>query len=666
MSTGTRPPASRRVGLRERQRPPRQRRQGVDEMMPRSRFATGRFRIVILLLVLAALTVLAKLFYIQLIDAGALRKKAQQSRNQALSLYNRGRILDRNGVILAQDTVLYDLFIHPAYFYGIPRDTIAAALAPALNRPELDIIHKLREPYGTIGVQKNLTHADMLRIAAIRIPRIARDPKTHKLILNEAGHPVTRPVPLPGLDFVRKNVRNYPQGSLAAHVLGYVNDEAGVSSGVEASAAQILKKRPLDLNGTVLDGHGNLVALDVLDPRQLVTLPKAADVGLTLDARLQYVAERELAIGLAKSHAQRGTVIMLDPRTGELLAFAVQPGYQPDEFYKTPPEDLKNWAVTDVYPPGSTFKILTVAAGLETGVINKNTRILDTGKMKIGGWTIQNYDYNKHGAPGMIDLVYLLMHSSNIASAKISLMIPIPAHHDVLQRIGIGSKTGVDLPGESKGILLPQSAWDESTHASIGYGYGMAATPLQIASAVAAIANGGVWNSLHIIRGTAVTHRRLFSEKTCTDMRDLLTKSIQDAASSTVRLETVAVAGKTGTSRKPNPNGHGYSPNVFTSFVGFFPAQAPRVLVMVVVDSPHMAEAWGSTVAGPIFHNIAEETVSYLGLNPAKIRMGMLSPIDRVHAGSTQAPHPVVPFPTGNATPMSPPISHPAGLNTRT
>jgi cell division protein FtsI (penicillin-binding protein 3) len=160
----------------------------------------------------------------------------------------------------------------------------------------------------------------------------------------------------------------------------------------------------------------------------------------------------------------------------------------------------------------------------------------------------------------------------------------------------------------------------------------MAATPVQMASAVAAIANGGIWNSPHVMKGSPVTHRRIFSEKTCATMRELLTRSIKEAKTSTVRLEGVDVAGKTGTSRKPNPNGRGYSPNIFTSFVGFFPAENPKVLMMVVVDSPHMAEAWGSTVAGPIFKNIADETVSYLGLNAAKI----------AHRGASQSsPHPL-------------------------
>jgi cell division protein FtsI (penicillin-binding protein 3) len=629
-----------------RQRQYRLKKQRANNRLPdpstvesQTRVYNTRFRIVALGLALIALAMLSKLFYIQLLDAGNLKHKAQLSRSQALTLYNRGRILDRNGAVLAQDTILYDLFAHPKYYHDIKTEQIAAALAPVLKTDEIKLQARLDEGFTTIGVQKNLTKDDVDRLNKLRVEVIAHDEKSNKLILDDEGRPVTRKVPIPGLDFVKKNVRNYPQGNLAAHILGYVNDEAEVSSGVESSAAKILKKRPMDLSNTYLDGRGNLVDLAKLDPKHLVNLPKAQDVNLTIDARLQYVAERELAAGIAKSHATRGTVIMMDPRTGELLAFAVLPTYQPDQFYKAPPEALKNWAITDVYPPGSTFKIITVASGLESGVINRNTKIMDTGRMKIGGWMIQNYDYGKHGAPGLIDLVYLLIHSSNIASAKISLMIPTKQHYEQLKRVGIGSKTGIDIPGESAGIILPPSSWDESTHGSIGYGYGMAATPLQMASAVAAIANGGTWNSPHLMKGSTVTHRRIFTEKTCATMRELLTRSIKEAKTSTVRLDGIDVAGKTGTSRKPNANGRGYSPNVITSFAGFFPAQSPKVLMMVVIDSPKMAEAWGSTVAGPIFHNIAEETVSYLGLKPIKIahKDGLSAPSTTPSAAVTPA-----------------------------
>ena len=617
MSTGTREYG--RTGRGQKRPSPKSSRPSRRDTPPRDILIGWRVRLVIGLLLAIVAAIAGKLFFVQVIDAGNLQRKAGMSRNQALTLFNRGRILDRHGAILAQDTILYDVFAHPDYYWKAKPAEIAKALSPAIGIPEPELLKKLSLKYNTIALKKNLTKEEVQKIAKARMPVPAFDEKTRKPLLDDDGKQIIKMKPIPGLDFSRKNTRNYPQGNLGAHVLGYVNDGAKISSGVEDTAGHILKKRPAELGHAILDGRGNLIEPGAVNPRDIVTTPKAQDVRLTIDARLQYVAERELATGLAKSNAKRGTVIMMDPRNGEILAFAVLPTYQPDEFYKAEPEALKNWATTDVYPPGSTFKIITLASGLESGVINRQTRIMDTGQMQVGGWTIKNYDYGKHGAPGMIDLIYLLQHSSNIASAKISMMMPIKRHHQILDNLGIGHKTGIDVPGESAGILLKPDKWDVSTHATIGYGYGMASTPIQMASAISAIANKGVWVTPHLIKGSKVKTRRVFSETTTATMTDLLTESIQTAKTSTVRVEGMEIAGKTGTSRKPSADGRGYGSDIFTSFVGYFPARHPKVLMMVVVDSPHMAEAWGSTVAGPIFRNIAKETIGYLGLNTVKM-----------------------------------------------
>lgn len=581
---------------------------------------TGRYAFVIFLLLAIVVAIIAKLLYIQVIDSGHLKRKAQQSRNQSLSLYNRGRILDKNGVILAQDTLVYDIYAHKKYFHKIPPSQIAQAIAPILGIPTDRMTTRLASEDATVSVRKNVPKALVEKIQDARVMVIAKDPKTLKTIIDEeTGQPLKKKKKITGLDFVRKPVRNYPQGTLAAHVLGYVNDEAGISSGVEETGRDVLKKAP-DMGTTLLSGRGDVIQPENILPEHLVNLPKAEDVTLTIDSRLQYLAERELAAGLERTKAKRGTVIMMDPKTGELLAFASLPNYQPDKFYKASQEELKNWAITDVYPPGSTFKIITVACGLESGVINRHSKIHDTGKMKIGGWTIQNYDYYKHGAPGNIDLVYLLMHSSNIASAKISLMIPKTTHLALLKGFGMGNKTGIDLPAESRGIIHGTKAWDESTHGSLGYGYGLAATPMQMASAIAAIANGGIWTTPHVIKDQKnIKTRRVLSQKTSQEMTDILIRSIQDAKTSSVTIPGIEVAGKTGTSRKPRSDGRGYENNVYTSFVGYYPARNPKALIMVVMDSPGIGDAWGSTVAGPIFRAIATESIGYLGLKPAKI-----------------------------------------------
>lgn len=587
----------------------------------------GRFYLVFAGLALIVTLIIVKLFWLQVVNSDNLREKAQAARHQSLALYNRGRILDRNGIVLAQDTLVYDIYAHPRYYFKTSPAQIAAVVAPILGMPVDRLAAKLSEPFSTISLRKNVAKEVIDRITAARIKTFDID--------NETGEMFETAFPVPGLDFAKKPVRNYPQGGLAAHVLGYVNDEADISAGIEYTARHILRKTPAGMQRALLSGRGEPIDVGALPPETLVRLPKAEDVTLTLDARLQYIAERELKEGLEAVRAKRGTVIMMDPRTGGILAFAVLPAYLPDQYHKASARELKNWALSDVYPPGSTFKILTVAAGLEAGVIDRNSRIHDTGKMEIGGWPIRNYDYARHGAPGMIDLTYLLQHSSNIGSAKIAMRIPQDKYVKILQDFGMGRKTGIDLPGESAGLFDGKNKWDVATHASLGYGYGIGTTPIQIAAAIAAIANGGVWHTPHLLEGREdLRFHRVLSEGTARTVTDLLSESIATAETSTVRLADVAVAGKTGTSRKPSLDGRGYSDEVFTSFVGYFPAEDPQVLVLVLVDSPQITEAWGSTVAGPIFKAIAEETVAYLGLRKrkqaAKAAMpGRIPPPDR-------------------------------------
>ena len=568
-----------------------------------------------------------KLFYIQVFDASNLQKKAQKTRQQSLALYNRGRILDRNGVILAQDTLLYDIYAHPSYYFKATPQQIASAVAPVLNLNEAELVLKLNKTEKeapTITVKKNVPKREVEKLIDSRITLPAEPIKQSRFSLPRMpwqkpadNNPKPRTSPIPGLDYAKKTVRNYPQGTLAAHVLGYVNDEAGISYGIEKTAAYILKKQPASMVRSFLSGRGDVIGVENVTPESLVETPKAEDITLTIDAKLQYIAERELAAGLERTKAKRGAVVMMDPRTGEILAFAAIPTYAPDQYRNATAEELKNWAITDVYPPGSTFKILTLACGLENGVITKDTKLEDTGKMQIGGWTITNYDYGKNGAPGMIDLNYLLQHSSNIGSAKIAMMQKQEQYQALLKKFGIGKQTGIDLEGESNGLFNTETPWDISTHASIGYGYGLAVTPIQLASAVGAIANGGVWVTPHVLKDQKkIVRRRVISEATASTLTDLLEQSITSNKNSPARIEGMPIAGKTGTSRKPSSEGRGYGSDLYTSFIGYFPAKNPDILMMVVVDSPKIGEAWGSTVAVPIFKAIAKETMSYLGLMP--------------------------------------------------
>lgn len=610
----------------------------------------GRFKGLFWLFGLFLAVLLFKLFTLQVLEAPTLKQKAKRLHAVVGGLNSRGKIVDRNGVVLAQDTVLYDLYAHPAYFRDQHPEQLAQALAPVLHQSPAVLTRLLKQPYPTLSVAKNLSQTQREAIGKLRLTLPQLDEKTGLPTLDNEGRPLTKRVALNGLDPVKKAVRRYPQGRLASHLLGFSNPFAGVSSGVESSVSDWLEAEDAAIKGFEADALGNPLTPSAEAIEALMQVNHGQDVKLTLDSRLQFIAEKALAEGLQKTKAQRGTVLMMVPQTGEVLAFAVLPDFEPERYFKASPEALKNWAITDVYPPGSTMKILTLACGLESGVITPQSHIMDTGRIKLHGWPITNYDYSKRPHPGNISLVDLLVHSSNVASAKIAMQIPKATYFRLLKGFGFGQKTGMDVPGESSGLFFSKPSWSELDQATFGYGYGLASTPLQMASAVGAIANGGVWVPPHLIstasrqafeaqlktnlpastsssleadldrqashqsqrkKAPPVQHRVL-SAKTAAQVTQLLSQSIAANQKSPAYLGPVAVAGKTGTSLKPGKNG--YSKELFTSFVGYFPANAPKVLVMVVIDSPKIGEAWGSTVAAPIFRQIALETIHYYGL----------------------------------------------------
>lgn len=581
-----------------------------------------RLHLVLAVVALAVVAILGRLFWLQVVEGPELKRRARLSHGNTGQLYHRGKILDRNGVVLAQDTLLYDIYAHPRYFWDLTPRQIANAIAPILKMDADKLRQRLSRRQATITIGRNFS---MQQVEAMRALRLTIREPVEKPKPGEPAY-VEKHIPLSGLDYVKKTVRNYPQGTLAAHVLGYVNDEADIATGIEYAARGRLKKRPVDAASHEVDGQGNYLHVEKLEPETLVRTPVAEDVRLTIDVQLQHIAEQELLAGIRQNKARRGTAIMMDPKTGEVFAFAVYPSYQPSEFYKANFEQLRNWAITDVYPPGSTFKILTVACGIESGVIDKTSRIMDTGKMDIGGWTIKNSDYSSRGGPGMIDLVYLFRHSSNIASAKVAMMIPPDTHRALIQSFGFSHPTGIDLPGESQGLLLPLEEWQKpTTHATIGYGYGVAATPIQMITSIATIANRGIKVTPHLLQRPDdivdavvdtedLAKRRVVSARTARTVTELLARSIDTNATHPARLEGIRMAGKTGTSRRPSDDGRGYSDKLYTSFVGFYPADNPKVLIMVVIDSPSMGQAWGSTVAAPVFNRIARKTLPYFHL----------------------------------------------------
>ena len=533
------------------------------------------------------------LFCIQVLDVRHFRIKAKNQR-RASSFVMRGNIYDRNGIKLATDTVYYDIFARKEDFVHSPEE-LAKILAPILKISQVDLTEKLRQDVSLISLKKNVDRHTRDKIAALNLREIPMD---------------------------KKSIRTYPQGTLAAHVLGYYNFDADVASGVELTAKDKLESVTRESNFEMTP-KGKVIYNISTDPVAATKPVKGKDVTLTIDAAVQHVCEKELMKSIEKFKAHRGAVIVMNPRNGEILAYAVYPYYDPNNFKNATSFQIKNWTLTDVFPPGSTFKIITVASAMELGKINRFSKINDTGKIKVGWWTIKNYDYNRHPKPGMIDLVYLFEHSSNVGSVLVAQMMSRYEFYDMLKKFGYGQKTGIDLPGESVGLLKPAGRWDSSDHASMGYGYGSSVTAIQMVAAVAAIANDGMWITPHVIKyspeeeAVKIKKVQVMTPEHARIITELLTESVNQGKS-IIKSNSFNIAAKTGTSIKPKENGTGYTNKLYTSIVGYMPSSNPQVLIYVIVDSAQGGEIWGNTVAAPIFKEISTQISHILNLQPDK------------------------------------------------
>ena len=546
--------------------------------------------------ILFAASLIVYLFFIQVID---IKKYKIKARNQRIghNFAVRGDIYDRNGIKLATDNVFYNVFARPVDY---DEDTsspeiIATKLSPILKISKAELLKTLNSPNPIIAVKKDVDRNTAKQIASLHLRAISLD---------------------------KKNTRVYPQGKMAAHVLGYYNFDADIANGIEYAAKDKLEH----IENTVQfqkTQKGKIIYDFSTDPVATAQNPKGLDVTLTIDAAIQHVCEKELEKMVLEKQALRGTVIVMNPRNGEILAYAVYPNYDPNNYRNATPLQIKNWTLTDVFPPGSTFKTITVSSAMDLGKINENSTVLDTGKVKLGNWEIKNYDYDVHPYPGNITLEYLFEHSSNIGSINVARTMTPREFYGQLKKFGFGSKTGIDLPGESSGLLPNYTVWDKGIHATMSYGYGTSVTAMQMISAVSALANDGVKVTPHVIKyspeeeALVVKREQVLSPETAHSVTRLLAKSVNNGRS-VIKMDHYNVAAKTGTSRKPKENGVGYTPYAYTSTIGYLPASNPQVLVYVMIDSAKVGAIWGNTVAGPVFHEVTTQVARIMDLKPDK------------------------------------------------
>ncbi len=533
------------------------------------------------------------LFLVQVFDIRNYRDRAKSQRTSTPFVL-RGEIVDRNDVKLASDKTSFNIYAHPMYYDNTPEE-LADKLLPYVDIDRSSLINTLSSDDSVILIKKGIDRQTAEQIKKLHLREISLEVK---------------------------NKRVYPQGSLAAHVLGYYNPDADMAGGIEYIAGDYLKYTDKAYKYEKMP-NGDIIYNFSVDPEDVIKPAKGKTLKLTIDSPIQHICEKYLDQMIQKRDALRGAAIVMDTKTGEILAFASNPGYDPNNYSKYSLLQMKNWALTDVYPPGSTFKIITIASAIMNKKINKNTKIYDPGRLKMGWWEIENYDFHEKGAPGLIDLVYLFQHSSNIGSAKVAFMMTPEEFYDSLSLFGFGHKTGIDLPGESTGLLPKANLWDDATQGSMGYGYGASVTAIQMIAAVNVIANDGVWVTPHVIKYSdeeaeqRVVKRRVMTSEDANAVKELLVESIEKGTTE-AKFDDYYVAAKTGTSRRPNDNGIGYSNKYYTSMVGFLPASDPKVIIYVVIDSPSGWGVYGSTIAGPVFRDIATEIVKIMNINPDK------------------------------------------------
>jgi cell division protein FtsI (penicillin-binding protein 3) len=539
-----------------------------------------------------AIGIEARLMYLQILQRADLVARAEKQQTSRIPVpAKRGDIVDRRGRVLAT---------------SVDADTII--VPPKIAHPDAAVV-KLCGALGDCSGKERQTLTDRLRRGVFTYVRrrIAPDQKRRVEALD-----------LEGVGFVKESRRFYPKKELAAHLLGYVGVDNTGLDGLEAAYDSRIRGK----DGKVLvqtDARGH--AFSRID-RPPTT---GATIELTIDEYLQHVAERELHAGVVATRAAGGSVIIMNPHTGEILAMANEPTFNPNVYREAPEVERRNRAVQDLYEPGSTFKVVTVSAALEEKVMPVDT-LIDTnpGMIQIPGRSKPITEASHHNY-GVLSLSDVIVRSSNIGAIKIGLRVGTDRLSRFVSLFGFGHPVSPDFPGESPGIVWSASQWTQSALASVSMGYQVGVTPLQMVTAVSSVANGGELVEPRVIRAVYRDNRRYavppkvirrtISADTAATLTGIMEGVVGDdhGTAKKARIEGYTIAGKTGTAAKL-VNGRYSTSEYNASFVGFIPSRNPVVAIIVVTDSPRTYPNTGGYVSAPVFKRIAEATLQYLGV----------------------------------------------------
>lgn len=571
----------------------------MDNKSRPQRFNNRGFGLLAVLIMVAGVLVL-RLFFLQIVDTSDLEAKNLSQVQVDRKLQSpRGTIYDRHESPLAMSVFTKSLYADPQMLKKNPED-IAELVAPYVSISKEAIVENLKEDTAFVWLD--------------RMMEPDKSKAVEKIIEDEK---------LEGLNFVEESKRYYPNGNLAAQVLGFVGTEDKGLDGLEMVLDDELKGG-LTKEVVATDRKGNAIFGSVLAQY----LPdKGKSVTLTIDATVQFIAERALEQAMVDTKPAHASVIVMDPKTGEILAMANRPTYDPNHYDKGKEQDFKNIAVTNLYEPGSTFKPIIASAALASGKWTVDTVYNDTGSIMASGHVMQNWNGEGYGK---VRLLEILKFSINTGMARLGLTTGPEILSEYVHKYGFGQPTGIELPGEGEGLLFNPEEMADIDTASMSIGQGIAVTPLQMVRAFGAIANGGILMKPHIVKaynnpdGTVASETQTesqgqaISENVASTIVDILEKEVSEGGGNKAMVEGYHFGGKTGTAQKLNTEYGGYLDGRYiASFIGFGPVEDPKFVVLVAIDDPSNGSIYGGQIAAPVFKDIMSQLVRYYQISPS-------------------------------------------------
>ncbi len=560
---------------------------------------SSRPRIAVLAAILLGLFAAAgtRAVQLQLLDAEGLKARAKDQYEQKIKILPaRGDILDRNGERLAS--------------------SIPGASAYVNAKRAVEDKERFRAFCRALSLDPRETEA--------RLAKRNFAFTTVKRKLSPAEEAAVREMNLPGTGVVPEPQRYYPKKALAGQVLGFTGADGEGLEGIEHLHEKTLGAKPLYVQA---ERDGSRQREELLARAPDIAAARGKSLVLTLDVWIQHAVEEELARAITEYGAKGGLAVVMDPATGAVLAMAQSPAFNPNDIASARPENRKNRNVVDIYEPGSTLKALFLSVLLD----KEKARPGETVFCEQGNWRVHGRTIHDHERYGTLSIGEILKVSSNIGVAKLSQRLTPSEFYEGLLAFGLGQPTGIDLPGESRGLMLPPERWSGITGMTMAYGHGVSVTTLQLVSAVSALANGGVRMAPYIVeavldergeeieRHTPAPLGRAVSERVAAKIRDFMIDVVHDkeGTGTGAGKSGYTVAGKTGTAWKPNPVTGGYDTSrIWASFVGFAPAKAPRIVALVALDEPSKGSRYGGVVAAPAFGEICGRVLPYLGVPP--------------------------------------------------